>query len=96
MFSKLIKTLWEKEKFLVTGNFSFSNGVFKRLLLQTHKKQGFFGKRVKGEKGIQDLKSPKKSIVLVVMVGVQRHFQNISKAAQQKVQLSMRSCNLFH
>ena len=38
------KTLWEKEKLLVTSNFSFSHSVFKRLILQTHKNQGLFGK----------------------------------------------------
>ena len=38
------KTLWEKEKLLVTSNFSFSHSVFKRLTLQTHKNQGLFGK----------------------------------------------------
>ena len=38
------KTLWEKEKLLVTSNFSFSHSVFKRLVLQTRKKQSFFGK----------------------------------------------------
>ena len=37
------KTLWEKEKLLVTSNFSFSHGVFKRLVLQTRKNQGLFG-----------------------------------------------------
>ena len=37
------KTLWEKEKLLVTSNFSFSPSVFKRLLLQTLKNQGLFG-----------------------------------------------------
>ena len=35
-YSKLEeKTLWEKEKLLVTSNFSFSNKVFKRLVRQT-------------------------------------------------------------
>ena len=38
------KTLWEKEKLLVTSNFSFSHSVFKRLELQTRKNQGLFGK----------------------------------------------------
>ena len=38
------KTLWEKEKLLVTSNFSFSHGVFKRLVLETLKNQGLFGK----------------------------------------------------
>ena len=40
------KTLWEKEKLLVTSNFSFSHSVFKRLQLQTRKNQGLFGKRL--------------------------------------------------
>ena len=38
------KTLWEKEKLLVSSNFSFSHNVFKRLILQTRKNQGLFGK----------------------------------------------------
>ena len=39
-----LKTLWEKEKLLVMSNFSFSHSVFKRLVLQTRKNQGLFGK----------------------------------------------------
>ena len=31
------KTLWEKEKLLITSNFSFSHHDFKTLELQTHK-----------------------------------------------------------
>ena len=38
------KILWEKEKLLVTSNFSFFHSVFKRLELQTCKNQGLFGK----------------------------------------------------
>ena len=38
------KTLWEKEKLLVTSNFSFTHSVFKRLVLQTCKNQGLFEK----------------------------------------------------
>ena len=38
--------MWEKEKLLVTSNFSFSHIVFKRLVLQTRKNQGLFGKRL--------------------------------------------------
>ena len=34
----------EKEKLLVTSNFSFSHCVFERLALQTRKNQGLFGK----------------------------------------------------
>ena len=41
------KTLWEKEKLLVTSNFSFSHSVFKRLVQQTRKNQGLFGKGLK-------------------------------------------------
>ena len=43
-FPKGYKTLWEKEKLLVTSNFSFYLSVFKRLGLQTRKTQGLFGK----------------------------------------------------
>ena len=35
---------WEKEKLLVTRNFSFSPSVFNRLALQTYKNEGLFGK----------------------------------------------------
>ena len=44
-----LKTLLEKEKLLVTSNFSFSHSVFKRLVLQTRKNQGLFGKGLKKE-----------------------------------------------
>ena len=37
------KTLWEKEKLLVTSNFSFSHSVFKRLVSQGHQKVSFCG-----------------------------------------------------
>ena len=39
----MIRTHWEKEKLLVTSNFSFSISVFKKLVLQTHKNHGLFG-----------------------------------------------------
>ena len=35
---------WEKEKLLNKSDFSFSHSVFKRLVLQTRKNQGVFGK----------------------------------------------------
>ena len=38
------KTLWEKEKLFVMSNFSFYHSVFKRLVQQTCKNQGLFGK----------------------------------------------------
>ena len=41
------KTLWEKEKLLVTSYFSFSHSVFKRLVLQTHKNKGLFAQIVR-------------------------------------------------
>ena len=44
---KKYKTLWEKEKLLVTSNFSFSYSVFERLVLRTRKNQGLFGKGLK-------------------------------------------------
>ena len=43
-YRKRSKTLREKEKLLVTSNFSFSHSVFKRLVLHTRKNQGLFGK----------------------------------------------------
>ena len=43
-----LKTLGEKEKLLVTSNFSFSHSVFKRLVLQTGINQGLFGTGLKG------------------------------------------------
>ena len=43
-FSKWVEKLWEKEKSLITSNFSFSNSAFKRLVLQKRKNQGLFGK----------------------------------------------------
>ena len=36
--------MWKKEKLLVMSNFSFSQSVFKRLVLQTRKNLGLFGK----------------------------------------------------
>ena len=41
------KTLWEKEKLLFMSNFSFSDSVFKRLVLETRKNPGLFGKGLK-------------------------------------------------
>ena len=37
------------------SNFSFSHSVFKRLVLQTHKKQGLFGKGLKMQKTLKTL-----------------------------------------
>ena len=42
-----LKTLCEKEKLLVTSNFSFSHSVFKRLVLQTPENLGLVGKGLK-------------------------------------------------
>ena len=41
---KELKTLQEKEKLLVTSNFSISRSVFKRLVPAIRKNQGLFGK----------------------------------------------------
>ena len=48
---KGLKTLWEKEKLLVTSSFSFSHSVFKRLVLQTRKNQNLFGKGLRENNG---------------------------------------------
>ena len=42
-----LKTMWEKEKMLITSNFSSSRSVFKRLVRQTRKNQGLLGKELK-------------------------------------------------
>ena len=41
---QVVRKHWEKEKLLITSNFSFSHRVFKGLVLQTRKNQGLFGK----------------------------------------------------
>ena len=38
------KNAWEKEKLLVTSNFSFSHSASKTFVLQTRKSNGLFGK----------------------------------------------------
>ena len=45
------KTLWEKEKMLVTSIFSFYHSIFKSLTLNGHKNQGLFGKGLKKKPG---------------------------------------------
>ena len=40
------RKLWEREKWLVASNFSFSHSVFKWLVQQTWKNQGLFGKGI--------------------------------------------------
>ena len=45
--TSLLKTLWEKEKLLITSNFPFSHNDFKRLVLQTRKNKGLFAKELK-------------------------------------------------
>ena len=44
VLQKEYKMLWEKEKLLITSNFSFFHSFFKRLVLQTDKNQGLFAK----------------------------------------------------
>ena len=46
-YQKEKKTPLEKKKLVVTSNFSFFHSVFKRLVLQTCKNQGLFGKELK-------------------------------------------------
>ena len=52
------KTLREEEELLVTSNFSFSRSGFKRLVLQTRKNQGLFGKGLKLHHAMTDSESP--------------------------------------
>ena len=51
---------WEKEKLLITSNFSFSHSVFKRLVLQTRKNQGLFGKGLNERKPYENIVGGKK------------------------------------
>ena len=44
---KGLKTLWEKEKLLVTSNFSFSRSVFKNTFTADKLKEGLVRERVK-------------------------------------------------
>ena len=53
-----LKTMWEKEKLLITSNLSF-HSVFKRHAQQTHKNQGLFGI------GLRDFKSPHQNRVCI-------------------------------
>ena len=53
------KTLWKKEKLLVTSNFSFSHSVFKRIELQTRKNQGLFGKGLREEEFLRISSCPR-------------------------------------
>ena len=57
------KTLWEKEKLLVTSKFSFSHSVFKRLVLQTRKNQGLFGKGLTLYHTIPTFDNPEKETI---------------------------------
>ena len=45
--SKRVENTLGKEKLFVTSNFCFSHSVFKRLLLQTRKNKGLFGRVLK-------------------------------------------------
>ena len=51
----------KKEKLLITSNFSFSNSVFERLVLQTGKNQGLFGK---GKSTLWEIKNKRTMMVL--------------------------------
>ena len=62
---QMIRKNWEREKLLMTSNFSFSNSVFKRLLLQAGKNQGLFGR---GLKVTCYLKKKKNQLLLYPMV----------------------------
>ena len=46
-YTNRLKTMWEKEKLLVTSNFSFSNSVFKRLVSQGRQKVSLCGNGLK-------------------------------------------------
>ena len=51
---KWIENTVGKGKLLVTSNFSFSHSVFKRLVQQTHRNHGLFGKGLNADKCIEE------------------------------------------
>ena len=57
----------EKEKLLVTSNFSFSHSVFKRLVPQTRENQGLFGKGLMSSK--DDIVSYKINVIFFPSIG---------------------------
>ena len=59
-----LKTLWEKEKLLVTSNFSFSHSVFKRFVLQTRKNQGLFGKGLR-DRDNRDIERGRENFIII-------------------------------
>ena len=58
------KTLWEKEKLLVTSNFSFAHIVIKRLVLQISKNKESFLNGLKTEKFEKKKNVPGKNRIL--------------------------------
>ena len=78
------KTLWEKEKLLVTSNFSFYDSVFKILVLQTCKSQGLFGNGLTHWKK----KSFRKTLKLAISI-----FSRM--LSMQSVYISIYFCSVF-
>ena len=82
------KTLREKEKLLVRSNFSFSHSVFKRLVLQTRKNQGLFGKGlIQWHKNCLNLSSFEKKYSDLVFMGE----ISLWTAAMQDIQCTKRN-----
>ena len=54
-FLKGWKTLWEKDKLCVRSNFSLYHSVFKRLVLQTCRNKGLFGKGLRGKETVKKM-----------------------------------------
>ena len=63
-----LKTLCEKEKLLVTSNFSFSHSVFKRLVLQTRENQGLFGKGLNQEANREDIRQQMLTTLILISI----------------------------
>ena len=78
--SKRVKnTVGEKEKLLVTSNFSFSHSVFKRLVLQTGKNHGLFGKKSSGIFMMRYIPSKSSNLLTDDMV-FKTHYHTIAAA----------------
>ena len=84
------KTLWEKEKLLVTSNFFFSHSVFKRLVLQTRENQGLFGK---GLRRVENILGKENMLVTSMFSFSNNVFQKVSILGSLKVRIVWKRVN---
>ena len=95
------KTQWEKEKFLVTSNFSFSHIVFNKLILQTRKNQelfekGLWGRAPASQSWGSEFESRERVSILGFFIGphIRREYWCSSQEAESR-EISISCKNLF-